>query len=147
MSNSAGTVFYRIPEETLKQYYKDDRNIVMRYLTATEGFNAFNTDILIMDGGGFDDADGSFILCLSDGEPITIDGEEVEPYEALEEYGVEGIQDYIQDGGDEQIRRYFSTYDLAPIDVDDVADGLFHDGWTFTQILDDLEAIDLLDRD
>lgn len=138
-----GTQFYKISEEDLKKYFEDDSNIVMRYVVATQGFDAFDTDS--MWGSYYDRATGNFYYCNTDGQDIMINGEEIDPESALDEYSIEDVQEYVVDGTDSKIRKYFTEYELKPVDIDEAGQGLIEDGYSFSQIIEDMKKLDAVD--
>ena len=143
-AESPGTVFYQITEDELQSYYENTKNIVLRYLVNELGFEAF--ELNNMWGSYLDPSTNTMYYCSTDGYPITIDGNEVEAEDAIEEYGIDAISDYIKEGTDAEIHRFFTEYELAPPDLDDVVYSLLGTGYSFVQILEDLNKLDLLDN-
>lgn len=143
-AESIGTIIYRITGKQLTDYYADDPNVVMRTIVDELGFDAFDTDN--MWGSYYDAGEDTFYYCRTDGQPITVNGEEIEPEYALEEYSPEELSEYIQDATDTEIKNYFSTYELANIDLNDIAYTIITDGYPFTSMIEDMNKLDLLDN-
>lgn len=144
-AESFGTTFYRITEDQLKDFYDTNKNVVLRYIVEKLGFNAFTIDN--MWGSYYDEADDTFYYCKTDGKEIIVDGEEVDPEFALEEFGPEDLGEYIQDGTDTEIKSFFTEYELSDnIDINDIAYDLISDGYDFTQVLEEMNKLDLLDN-
>ena len=139
----AGTAFYEITEKDLEDTWDKEDNIVMKYLVRTYGFEAFDLDDIGIYGGRLEG--DVFLLCDSDGHDIDVDGEEVDPMFALEDYDLEALAPYIKEPDDEIIRRYFSPYSLQSdtIDVNEVALELLQAGHDLSAIIDSLEDCDL----
>lgn len=136
-----GTAFYLITEDELKDYFGDE-NIVMKYLVDTKGFDAFNTDDMY--GSIFIDSD-EFVLCVTDGYDIRVGTELVDPETALEDYDISELDEYLKVPTDEIFRRYFSEYELNPVDIDEVALELLQAGHHLSTIVADAKDLDLLD--
>lgn len=139
-----GTTFYKITEDQLKKFYEDDKNIALRYIVESKGFDAFNTDEMY--GSYYSPSEDAFYYCETDGHYISVNGnDEVDPESAMEDYSIEDLYEYIEDGTDDEIRKYFSEYELADIDADDVGTSLVEDGYTFKEALEALDKLDALD--
>lgn len=137
-----GTTFYRVTPDQIRRYYSDDDNIIVKYLVRNEGLQAFDIDQIY--GSALIGSDA--YICVNDGEPIEVDGEEVDPEDALELFDIEDLQEYIQDADDEIIRRYLSMYELDEFDLDSVAIELLSAGYSFVaiaQAAEDLERFDI----
>lgn len=144
-AESIGTIFYKITEEQLKDFYADNKNIVLRYLVEAYGFDAFKT--ADMWGSYLDRSEDVIYYCRTDGQDIEVDGELVNPEQAFEDFPINALEPYIQDGTDSEIKSYFTEYELAEdFDLDEVALDLLNDGYSFSTILKDMNKLDLLDN-
>lgn len=141
-AEQAGTTFYTITESDLLKHYDESDNPILRYVVSENGFNAFNIEDLY----GSKLVNDTLYLCVTDGDDITVNGEDVYPEDALEDYDTSELAGYIKEGNDDIINRYLSTYELKPINLNDVAAELMKGGAAkFTDILSWANELDLLD--
>lgn len=85
--------------------------------------------------------DGNTIyFCDTDGEDIEVNGQMFNPEDAMEEFGPEVLESYIQDATPEIIRRFITPYELK-FDVDEGAYWLMKDGFGFTEIVKSYEDL------
>lgn len=141
-----GTVFYKITERELKDYYSDQLdNEVLRYLVLTYGFETFDIDKLY--GSYFDPNTDTLYLCITDGAYIQVgDNTEVNPEEAFDDYSEEELASYIQPVNDEVFPRYLSGYEVnLPDSLETIAIGLLEDGVSFTDVVKGMYDLDMLD--
>ncbi len=138
-----GTVFYRISEDDIDNvldYSKNNLFLVEAF--KMYGLNAFDIRRL---WGSIIDGDYLY-LCKTDGQEIQIGDELVDPEEALEEYGVESCQEYIQPANDSIIRQNLSEYELSKdIDVEDLAINLLQNGYSLNDIFRAADDIYILE--
>lgn len=141
-----GTVFYKItPLEFEDAFDSAEVNAFLQYLALSRGFNAFDLDKMY---GSFEYGD-DFYLCVTDEYPIIIDGEEVQPEYAYEDYGFDAIANLVQPSTPEIILKYFTTYELEDFDIDEVADRMMNrEGYTFSMLVNEANDPDfnLLDK-
>ena len=140
---SFGTIFYSVTEDELKRYYKDNGNIFTKYLVQEEGFKAFDLDRMY----GSAVIGDTLYICETDGSFIEVNGEEVEPEFALEDYTIEDLEPYIQELPEKDIKNKLGNYELADFDINDVSTYLIADeGYEFFEVIDALKDLDLLDE-
>lgn len=146
-AESVGTTFYKITDKMLKQIHENDENFVMRYLVDKYGFEAFELDKMY--GSFYDDENNVFYLLVTDGKEIQIKGKELDPEYIFDEQDItlEDIQPFVQDANKDTVKRYFSSYELKPIDIDDVAAEVMETGSLFTTTIKELYELDLIDLD
>ena len=137
----SGTQFYIISVDDIKRAYGDS-NIVLRYLLDVYGLNIYN----VQDMYGSAIIDGDLVLCVTDGYDIEVEGQEIYPEDALDDFGLSGVEPYIvEDVPDDIIRRYLSNYEILA-DIDDVVlEMLESTSYTLYQILGAAEDLDLFD--
>lgn len=139
-----GTTFYIVTLEDVKRAYQDDDNIIFNYLLNTEGLDAFSLDSLY----GSVRIDNFIVICDTDGYDIEINGEMVDPETALDEYDLDDIESagYVSDDVDDStIRRYLSKYELATVDIDDIALELLQASHHFDAIVEAAQDLDLIE--
>lgn len=141
-ASDPGTIFYRITEDQVEDL--DGDNLFIKEAFNMYGFNAFDLSTLY----GSIVEDNVLYLCKTDGQYITVEGEEVDPEEALSQYGVAACSSYIQDGTPDIIRRNLSGYELNKeyIDVDEIALSLLQAGHHFREIVEDADDAYVLDN-
>ena len=136
------TVFYTITESQLLKHYDADDNYIVRYIVSENGFDAFEIDNMY----GSKLIGDILYLCVTDGNDIIVNGEEIFPEDALDMYDISALSAYIQPGDDDVIDRYVSTYELKPIDINDVAPDILDQGAVdFTEVVEWAKELDLLD--
>lgn len=136
-----GTVFYEVTEDQLKSYYDESvDNMISKYLVREYGFDAFDLDRMY----GSAVVDDNLYICVTDGDYIEIDGYEINPEDALQEYSIEDLQAFIQPADDEIMKRYVSSYEFKTPDMDEVALELLTAGHSFYQIVEDANELDLM---
>lgn len=127
------TVIYEVSLKDVKDYYED--TLFMSYLINEDGFNAFDIE---------DNLPGSLVegdilyLLVTDYNPVVVNGEEIEYIEDILDFSIEDLRnsELIEPATDDVIKRYLSSYELAPFDFDMVATDLVQtDGYTFTEVL------------
>ena len=140
----SGTVFYKIELEDAISVLEDDpkTNLFVLYQIRNNGFDAFDTKNMMYGSIAIDDI---LYLCNTDGHEISVDGENVDPEYALHEYPAEQLSDYIEPGTPEIIKKYLTTYELAPFDIDEVAQELIDGGHKFTTVVEEAYNADLIE--
>lgn len=135
-----GTIFYRIPlQDVIKYYDNPKRNIWVWKSFVEEGWNCINFDNSLF-GSAVDGSD--LYLCVTDGMEIDVDGNAVDPEQALEEYDLDELSDYILPGNDGIIRRYITDSEIKTPKFDKWASDLIDDGYDFTSLVEDAMEFD-----
>lgn len=142
LPDGSGTTFYTITEDQLLKHYDKAENLIVRNVVSDEGFKAFDLDSMY----GSKIIDDTLYLCVTDGMEITVNGNEVDPEFALEDYSISDLSKYIKEGDDTIINRYVSEYELKDIDLNKVAIDILDGGAvTFTDVVKYAADLDLLD--
>lgn len=133
-----GTIWYEAEFDQVRDALKEE-NLILYGAFLTNGFDCIsNLDINLP--GSYVQGDYLYI-CESDGELINVNGDQVDPESAMEEHGPEMLSAYIVPADDKIIRQKLTEYEITNYDIDEVADVLFEEGYTFTSILADYEKI------
>lgn len=133
-----GTIWYEAEFDQVRDALKEE-NLILYGAFLTNGFDCIsNLDINLP--GSYVQGDYLYI-CESDGEPINVNGDEVDPEYAMEEYEPELLSAYIVPADDKIIKQKLTEYEITNYDIDEVAYELFDEGYTFTTILADYEKI------
>lgn len=133
-----GTIWYEAEFDQVRDALKEE-NLILYGAFLTNGFDCIsNIDINLP--GSYVQGDYLYI-CESDGELINVNGDQVDPQSAMEEYGPEMLSAYVVPADDKIIRQKLTEYEITNYDIDDVAYELFDEGYTFTTILADYEKI------
>lgn len=82
--------------------------------------------------------DNVLYLCITDGHDIDVNGESVNPEEALEDYDVSELSAYIQPADADIIRKYITQYEIKTPDFNNWADDLISD-YYFTDLVRDAQ--------
>lgn len=143
----SGTTFYVIPAEKLvKALDKSKRNLnkffidIIRYTDLT----CLNIDDLY--GSQIDEVNNVLYLCISNGQPIQVNGEEVDPFEALDKYTIEDLSQYTKQPDDKVILDHISIYELNPDvfdsdTIDTIVEQNLEKGVHFKDIVDDYDEL------
>lgn len=137
-----GTTFYRLTDDDIQNYHKDNYNLITTYIRYNYGVGAF--DLEKMYGSAL--IDGDLYICVTDGNYIYVNGEPTDPETALEDFDLDDLSEYIEPATDEIISRYATEYEFKPIDIDEIALELMRAGHHFTEIVKDAYDLDLLDN-
>lgn len=119
-----GTTFYKITEEMLNDSFSmSDDNIFMVEELATYGIGAINEKELPLGSAVIDDV---LYICNTDGKDIDVNGAEIFPEDAIEEVGIESLEDYIEDADEKTIKHYITTYEIKFDDLTETAKKLLN---------------------
>lgn len=133
-----GTIWYEAEFDQVRDALKDE-NLILYGAFLTNGFDCISSIDINLPGSY---VQGDYLyICESDGELINVNGDQVDPDSAMEEYGPEMLSAYIVPADDKIIRQKLTEYEITNYDIDDVAYELFDEGYTFTTILADYEKI------
>lgn len=133
-----GTIWYEAEFEQVRDALKEE-NLILYGAFLTNGFDCIsNIDINLPGSYVYGDY---LYICESDGELINVNGDQVDPESAMEEYEPEMLSAYIVPADDKIIQQKLTEYEITNYDIDEVADALFEEGYTFTTILADYEKI------
>ena len=133
-----GTIWYEAEFDQVRDALKEE-NLILYGAFLTNGFDCIsNIDINLP--GSYVQGDYLYI-CESDGELINVNGDQVDPESAMEEYEPELLSAYIVPADDKIIKQKLTEYEITNYDIDEVAYELFDEGYTFTTILADYEKI------
>lgn len=143
-----GTVFYRFDlEETIRELEQLEGNLILIQRLRDVGWDALD-DPERAYACGMITRDDELIICESDFEPIIIDGQQVEPEEALESFTISELEDagLVKDATAAQINKYITVYEMSTnFDLDRVALELLQDDYTFQEIVSAAEDADLIE--
>lgn len=133
-----GTVWYEAEFEHVRDALKEE-NLILYGAFLTNGFNCIsNIDINLPGSYVYGDY---LYICETDGQLISVNGNQVDPEYAMQEYEPEVLSAYIIPADDEIIQQKLTEYEITNYDIDEVADALFEEGYAFTTILSDYEKI------
>ena len=114
----------------------------MQYVINEYGWDALDFKHNLFGSEIIDDV---LYICKTDGYEIQINGEDVEPEFALEDYSVEELSAYIDDADDDIITNSITTYELKPIDLDEVSLRLLELGNSFIDVVKAAQDADIID--
>lgn len=137
-SRSSDTVFYRVTlEDVIDALEKDKANIWLIAALKEYGWECLNDKVYLW---GCKVIDDDLYLCHTDSQDMVIDGRTISPEDALDELSLEDLSDYIEDGDDDIILQYISSYELDLEDhIEDVAKLLLEEGNSFADIVEAFE--------
>ena len=110
-----GTTFYAIPAERLLKAFDRSRKKLNKFfvdIIRYTDLEALNPNSFY--GSHIDTVNNVFYLCVSDGKPIKVNGEEIDPDEALDKYTIEDLAEYTEQPSDDLILQHVTMYELNP---------------------------------
>ena len=128
------TTFYKITLDDVIKSFESD-NLWFLAAVKYDGFDAFDMDVLI----GSKVVDGVLYYCDTNGVDIEVNGEMVDPEEALEKYSIDDLASYIKDASVRYIKNNLddrALREFKPSDYNNWADKLMNDGYKFTELAD-----------
>lgn len=139
-----GTTFYRCTiDQVIETLENIDANMWLQYVIKEYGWDAIDFKHNLFGSEIIDDV---LYICKTDGYEIQINGEDVEPEFALEDYSIEELSAYIEDATDDIVRSSITTYELKPIDLDEVSLRLLELGNSFTDVVKSAQDADLIEK-
>ena len=127
----AGTVFYKVTPELLNEYMDEpDLNLYVKQELIDRGFAAIDIKKLY----GSAEIDGDLYICVTDYNDIEVDGNLVDPEEALEEYSVDQLQQYIQPATLDILHSNITEYEVDFEDLVDSTIGLLESGHSLRSV-------------
>lgn len=134
-AQNPGTTFYSATVDDIIDAYGDvTLNAWIRQAFVDRGLDAIDYDHNLYGSAIIDDV---LYICVTDGYDIEVNGEEVDPEEALSEYTPEDLSDYIKPATAEIIRRNITEYELITPDFESWAIDLLRDGYSFSKLVTD----------
>lgn len=147
-----GTTFYPISEERLLKALDRSKKKLNKFFVDIVRYSGVSAlDLNDSYGTQIDDVNDTIYLCVSDGKPIKVNGEEIDPYEALDAYTIEDLSEYTEQPSDDTILKNITVYELNPdiLDsntIDTIVEDNLGKGVHFKEIVKDYEELkDLLD--
>lgn len=130
-AEGVGTTYYRATIDDVVDAVSEGSNLFVYYCMLALGFESIDLDYNLF--GSYIDGN-TIYFCDTDGEDIEVQGKLFNPEDAMEEFGPEALESYIQDVTPEIIRRFITPYELK-FDIDEGAYWLMKDGFGFTEIV------------
>lgn len=131
----AGTTFYSATVDNIINAYGDvTLNAWIRQAFIERGLDAIDYDNNLYGSAVIDDV---LYICVTDGYDIEVNGEGVNPEEALSEYTPKELSDYIEPATAEIIRRNITEYELITPDFESWAINMLRDGYAFSKLVTD----------
>lgn len=143
-----GTIFWRFDlDETTRELEQLDGNLILIQRLYDVGWNALD-DVERAYAAAIITDDDELIICESNFEPILIDGELVEPEEALQQYDVRDLEEagYVRDATASAVQKFITPYEMSTrFDLGEVVKELIDEDYSFQEIVDDAKDADLID--
>ena len=132
-SSINGTTYYKCSIDDIAEAIHDEySDVYMDYVLAVYGLDGLDMKHSLL---GSDIIDDTLYLCVTDSEPITINGKSYDPEFALFEAPIEELSEYIKDSTPEIITRYISSYEIKQYPLNDIIPDMLDDGYKFTEIV------------
>lgn len=105
----AGTTWYPVSMEQFDDFAEDNiENVFLRYTAYYDGFKALDLDLMY----GSRIVDETLYICSSDGKPIQVGNEDVDPEFALDKYTPEDLHAYMEDVTDKILESHTTVNDF-----------------------------------
>lgn len=140
---ATGTTYYKTNlGDILNAFMSDEHNVWIYAILDKYGYDALDIENNLFGSAIIGD---DLYICKTDGEYILVDGEYIDPENAIDYAGVDAISDYIEDATDDIIFRYISEYELATdiLDIEELAMDLIESGESFERIANDYFDLDV----
>ena len=137
-----GTTYYRLTEDdVIEGLEQKECNIFAKSVFDSVGWDCLNFQKNLF---GSKLIDNVLYVCVTDGKKINIDDYEVDPEKALNDFEIEELEDYIEDGTPETVRRFITTHEMNKFDVEQVSINLLEEGYTLKQVFDAATEAELI---
>lgn len=127
------TVWYEADLDMVRNALREE-NLILYGAIQTHGFDAIKDIDMNIPGSYIDDVEDRIYICVTDGSQVVVDGEEVDPDEAMEEYGPEALEGYILPATNQMIVNKLTSYEINNYDLDLVAQDLMDESYSFIDI-------------
>lgn len=137
-----GTVYYRCSlAQVISALQESDANVWIIGELSEYGWSALDLDNNLF---GSKIIRGTLYICRTDGYMIDIDGTEVDPEQALSEYGTEDLSAYIQDATDDIICASITGYELKFKDIENTAIQMLESGVSLKDLIAGADELNLV---
>ena len=134
------TVFYAIKlQDALDYFSKSGKNCWIWAALYNNGFDNIDTEGKLI---GSVDIDDVLYICDTDGEDIEVNGESVNPEEALNEFTPDELSEYVVEATDRDIRRFITEDAIVDVDYNKLAYDLLDNGYDFLTMVDDFSEFE-----
>lgn len=127
------TVWYEADLDMVRNALRAE-NLILYGALETNGFDAIKDIDLNIPGSYIDDGTDRIYICVTDGSQVIVDGEEVDPDDAMEEYGPEELEGYILPATKQIIINKLTSYEINHYDLDSVVRDLMNNSHSFLEI-------------
>ena len=144
-ASNIGTTYYRATlDNVIQTLTRNDANIFLLYLIEEDGFDALDFKKHMFGSAVFEENHEDVIyICVTDGYEIEVDGEMIDPEEALENYSPSYLENRIKDANDDIIMRNITPYELLDFDESSIARGILRTyDVSFKKVVSDFEEIE-----
>ena len=137
--SGGNTTYYRVSlEDAIKYLQKSKANIWLLHRLEEDGWAALNLQHTLFGSIVVED---TLYICSTDGSDIEVQGESVDPEQALAEYGPVKLEEYMQDADANIVKRFVSEFDLADFDIDETAQSMLLEGKSFVDMMTDAQNL------
>lgn len=129
-----GTIFYKFTLDEVLDYFSGSKQNCWIWKSFEElGWECIDLAKNLIGSRVIDDV---FYLCITDGQEIEVNGQEVMPESALEEYDISDLENYILPGDKGIIKRYITEDEIYTPYFDKWAGEMIEkDGYDFTEMV------------
>ena len=127
-----GTIYYKTTVEEIIDTLKDqEANPWLIAAFQNDGYDAIDFKHNLYGSAVLDDG---LYICVTDGHDIEVNGEEVDPEDALEDYSVDELSKYIQPATPDIIKRWITPDEIKKPWLDKWAPELLNSGHSFIEL-------------
>lgn len=131
-ATQSGTTYYKTTVEQIIDTLKaDEANPWLIAAFQNDGYDAIDYKHNLYGSAVLDDG---LYICVTDGHDIEINGEQVDPEAALEDYPVEELSAFIKPATDDIIRRWITPDEIKVPWLDGWAADLLDSGYSFIEL-------------
>lgn len=131
-ATNSGTTYYKADLNDVKKIVDGNSNLFVIYSIFEHGFDDIQIDQM---PGSYIDGDTIYV-CFTNGQDININGEDVDPENAIEEFGLEALSAFVQDAPEDIIISELSPYVFDLDNIEDCASWLLDKGYSLPAIVE-----------
>lgn len=142
MNTSRGTTYYRCSlSEIIDSLSDTDANPWIISELSNYGWDAIDFKHNLF---GSRIIDGILYICETNGQDISVNGNNIDPETALNEYSLEDLSNYITKADDKIISSKITGYEIQFKDIDTTAIHLIESGISFQDVVQYADELNLI---
>ncbi|MCM1226122.1 MAG: hypothetical protein NC320_01695 [Clostridium sp.] len=139
-AQGSGTTYYLVTFDQIQKFFNgEDSNVWIGKSFEELGWAAIDFDNNLFGSQIIGD---DLYICVTDGKDIEVNGDLVNPEEALEICAPDDLSEYIKSASNGIIQRYITEYEIVMPDFDNWAADLLEDNISFSRMVSDFHEFD-----